>query len=155
MYTSDHGSHFRTRNSEYKRSCHEASIRIPLVASGPGLPGGRVIRDLVSLVDVSPTLLALAGISGPSCYDGRSLLPLIADKAEEWPDDVFVQIIESQVGRAVRTRRWKYGVDAPDRNGWKDPDATRYREQYLYDLESDPYEQHNLVREASTEPVRV
>jgi len=154
IYTSDHGSHFRTRNSEYKRSCHEASIRIPLVATGPGLPGGRVIRDLVSLVDVPPTLLALAGISGPSCYDGRSLLPLIADKAEEWPDDVFVQISESQVGRAVRTRRWKYAVDAPDRNGWTDPDATRYREQYLYDLESDPYEQHNLVREASTEPVR-
>ena len=29
LYTSDHGSHFRTRNSEYKRSCHEASVRVP------------------------------------------------------------------------------------------------------------------------------
>ena len=38
LYFSDHGTHFKTRNGEYKRSCHDASIRIPLIASGPGLP---------------------------------------------------------------------------------------------------------------------
>ena len=66
-------------------------------------------------------------------------------EADDWPDDVFVQISESQVGRAVRTHRWKYGVDAPDRDGRNDADALVYREQYLYDLEADPHEQHNLV----------
>ena len=36
MYTSDHGSHFKTRNAEYKRSCHEAAVRIPTAFQGPG-----------------------------------------------------------------------------------------------------------------------
>ena len=36
IYTSDHGSHFRTRNAEYKRSCHDGCLRIPMVACGPG-----------------------------------------------------------------------------------------------------------------------
>ncbi len=154
IYTSDHGSHFRTRNAEYKRSCHEASIRVPMVACGPGLPAGVVIEDLVSLVDLPPTVLSLAGTPVPEHYDGRSLVPLIAGTAVDWPDDVFVQISESQVGRAVRTARWKYGVTAPDGNGWNDASAMRYQEQYLYDLQADPYEQNNLVADPALASVR-
>lgn len=154
IYTSDHGSHFRTRNAEYKRSCHEASIRVPMVACGPGLPAGVVIEDLVSLVDLPPTVLSLAGARVPEHYDGRSLVPLIAGMAVDWPDDVFVQISESQVGRAVRTARWKYGVTAPDGNGWNDASAMRYQEQYLYDLQADPYEQNNLVADPALASVR-
>jgi arylsulfatase A-like enzyme len=60
---------------------------------------------------------------------------------------VFVQISESQVGRALRTRRWKYGVTAPDSNGRRDAGSDQYVEQYLYDLESDPHERENLVAE--------
>ncbi|HEU5087300.1 MAG TPA: hypothetical protein VFT99_07635, partial [Roseiflexaceae bacterium] len=64
---------------------------------------------------------------------------------DTWPDDVFVQISEAQVGRAIRTRRWKYCVDAPDRSGVRDPNSPTYAEQYLYDLEADPYELTNLI----------
>ncbi len=145
LFTSDHGSHFRTRNNEYKRSCHEAAIRIPMVGWGPGLSGGRVVDELVSLVDVPPTLLDAAGIAVPEAFHGRSLMPLARGERIDWRQDVFVQISESQVGRAVRTRRWKYGVDAPDRDGWNDIDSPTYVEQYLYDLEADPHEQVNLV----------
>src|SRR5690606_33352814 len=63
----------------------------------------------------------------------------------DWPEEVFIQISESQVGRAIRTRRWKYGVDAPDKHGWRDSGSDHYVEQYLYDLESDPYELQNLI----------
>ncbi|MGM0401476.1 MAG: sulfatase-like hydrolase/transferase [Chloroflexota bacterium] len=145
FYTSDHGSHFRTRNSEYKRSCHEASIHIPMIAWGPGFDRGSVVHDLVSLVDLPPTLLHVGGIQIPDEFHGRSLISLIEGKAEKWPEEVFVQISESQVGRAVRTKRWKYCVDAPDADGWDDPDSEVYEEQYLYDLEVDPHEQNNLV----------
>ena len=48
LFTSDHGCHFRTRNGEYKRSCHEASIRIPLVIKGADFNGGKVINELVN-----------------------------------------------------------------------------------------------------------
>jgi len=145
LYTTDHGSHFRTRNSEYKRSCHEASIRLPMVACGPGCQGGNVIDDLVSLVDVPPTLLEWAGIEAPAHYHGRSLQPLVDGTAVDWPEEVFVQISESQVGRAIRTKRWKYCIDAPDKNGGRDADSPRYVEQYLYDLDADPHERTNLV----------
>ena len=56
-----------------------------------------------------------------------------------------MQISEAQVGRAVRTHRWKYGVDAPDASGRDVAGADLYEEQYLYDLQVDPYELNNLV----------
>ena len=58
---------------------------------------------------------------------------------------MFVQISESQVGRALRTGRWKYGVHAPELDANRDMSAARYREEYLYDLHSDPYELRNLM----------
>jgi arylsulfatase A-like enzyme len=64
---------------------------------------------------------------------------------EEWPEEVLIQISETQVGRAVRTQQWKYGVVAPDRNGAKDIGSDQYVEAYLYDLQADPYELRNLV----------
>ena len=145
LYTTDHGNHFKTRNGEYKRSCHEASVRIPMALRGPGFNGGGRIKDLVSLVDMPPTLLDAAGLPIPKEMEGRSIL----DGRKDWPDDVFIQISESQVGRAIRTKRWKYSVCAADRDGWNDSNAPVYTEQFLYDLEHDPDEQVNLIGYAS------
>lgn len=144
LFTSDHGCHFRTRNSEYKRSCHESSIRVPLGIHGPGFEGGGSIRQLVSLVDVPPTLLDAAGIAVPAHMQGRSILPLLRGQATKWPEEIFVQISEAQVGRAIRTGRWKYSVTAPGKSG-KDMHSDEYVEDFLYDLHSDPYELRNLI----------
>jgi len=179
LFTSDHGCHFKTRNSEYKRSCHESSIRIPTAITGPGFFGGGHRRELISLVDLPPTLLDAAGIAVPAHMQGRSVLPLVGgvatrrgprDGAVEiqdrgrgrrrgrgrtkqdgdvpptgWPEEVFIQISEAQVGRCVRTHRWKYSVVAPDRNGNREPASERYVEEFLYDLDSDPHELDNRV----------
>ena len=145
MFTSDHGCHFKTRNGEYKRSCHEASVRVPTAFCGPGFDGGGQVQDLVSLIDLPPTLLDAAGIDIPKEMEGRSVLPLLSGECEDWPEEVFVQISEAQVGRAVRTQRWKYCVDAPDKSGGQDAGSDTYVEQYLYDLQSDPYELRNLI----------
>ncbi|MDA0710663.1 MAG: sulfatase-like hydrolase/transferase [bacterium] len=145
LYTSDHGCHFKTRNSEYKRSCHDSSIHVPTAFHGPGFQGGGHIRELVSLVDLPPTLLDAAGIAVPREMSGRSILPLTRGERADWPEEVFVQISEAQVGRAVRTHRWKYCVDAPDKKGGQHPGSDHYAEQYLYDLQADPYELRNLI----------
>jgi arylsulfatase A-like enzyme len=145
LFTSDHGTHFKTRNAEYKRSCHDGCTRIPMALTGPGFRGGGQIRELVSLVDLPPTLLDAAGLPVPASMQGRSLMPLLRRQPCDWPAEVFIQISESQVGRALRTARWKYAVYAPDKPGWQDAYAERYIEQFLYDLEADPYEQRNLV----------
>jgi len=149
LYTCDHGCHFKTRNSEYKRSCHESSVRIPMAATGPGFTGGGRVEKLVSLVDAAPTLLDAAGLEVPSTAQGRSLMPLVRGEKGDWPDEAFIQISEAQVGRAVRTRRWKYSVRAPGLLGWEKPGSDRYAEEFLYDLQSDPYELANLVGQES------
>jgi arylsulfatase A-like enzyme len=154
LYTSDHGSHFRTRNSEYKRSCHEASIHIPMIACGPGFEGGRVISDLVSLIDLPPTVVTAGGIEPPTSMRGRPLQALVDGTATEWRKEVFVQISESQVGRAIRTNRWKYGVTAPGKHGSQDADSDHYVEQYLYDLDVDPFERNNLVADPAYADLR-
>lgn len=145
LFTSDHGCHFKTRNSEYKRSCHESSIRVPTAIQGPGFDGGGRISQLVSLVDLSPTLLDAAGLDIPETMVGKSLLPLVNRETVNWQDDIFIQISESHVGRSIRTKRWKYSVVAPDKDGWDHSNSETYVEEFLYDLKADPYELHNLV----------
>jgi len=150
LFTSDHGNHFKTRNDEYKRSLHDASIRVPTVLTGPRFTGGGEVRQLVSLVDLPPTLLDAAGIAIPAELPGRSLLDLIERRGgDRWPEEVFIQISESEVGRAIRTARWKFGVVAPDSVPLDAPGSEMYRESELYDLMADPYELYNLIGEAS------
>ena len=144
-FASDHGNHFKTRNREYKRSPHESSIRVPVILQGPGFDGGGEVEELFSLVDLPPTLLDAADLPVPGEMQGRSALPLMRGEVERWPKEVFVQVSESQVGRALRTRRWKYGVVAPGKNGRRHPASDHYVEKYLYDLEADPYELENLA----------
>lgn len=145
IYTADHGSHFRTRNKEYKRSCHDGCTHIPLIIHGPGFNRRAVIKELVSLLDLPATILDCAGAQRPEGFRGRSVRALAAGEAAEWENAVFMQISESQVGRAVRTPKWKYSVRALDKDGWRDMDSDAYTEDFLYDLERDPHEQNNLV----------
>lgn len=149
LYTADHGNHFKTRNGEYKRSCHEASIRVPTALRGPGFDGGGALPELVSLVDLPPTLLDAAGLPVPPEMEGRSLLPLVQRRARDWPGEVLIQISETQTGRAVRTARWKYSVVCPEQDANGRPvvreSAETYADECLYDLLADPWEQTNLI----------
>ncbi len=160
VYASDHGSHFRTRNREYKRAPHDACLRIPMIACGPGFTGGKVVKELTSLIDIPPTFLTAGGIEPPGYMRGRPLQALVEETAAGWPQEIFAQISESQVGRCVRTHKWKYSVSAPpsacpgERPGWLHPGSGVYVEEFLYDLEADPHERDNLVREPSLAGVR-
>ena len=159
IYTSDHGSHFCTRNGEYKRSCHDGCIRVPMILHGPGFDGGEVRRDLVSLIDLPPTILNAAApptddrLCPQQTMRGRALQELVSDNAPDWPEEVFLQISEDHCGRAIRTQKWKYSVRAPEKTG-QDADSDIYVEDFLYDLEADPHERNNLVADPSLAPVR-
>ncbi len=145
LFTSDHGCHFKTRNDEYKRSCHDASIRVPTALHGANFTGGGRISQMVSLIDLPPTLLDVANIPIPDTMQGQSILPLVNRQMVDWQEEAFIQISESQVARAIRTPRWKYCVSAPDKDGWDDSASDLYIEAELYDLLADPYELHNLA----------
>ena len=113
-----------------------------------------MIKELVSLIDVPPTLLTCAGIEVPDYMRGRPVQQLLEGKVEDWPQEVFLQISESHVGRAIRTKRWKYSVKAVDKDGWNDMGSDVYMEDCLYDLEKDPYEKNNLVADPGYTKVR-
>jgi arylsulfatase A-like enzyme len=154
IYVSDHGSHFCTRNGEYKRSCHDSSIRIPLVINGPGFKGGKVVNDIASLIDTPATILKAAGVEVPQSYVGRALQDVVESCPADWRQEAFIQISESQVGRAIRTPRWTYSVAAPDRHGNRDAAAEVYVEEYLYDLKSDPHQRNNRVADPEYASIR-
>ena len=89
----------------------------------------------------------------PEEMQGRSILPLTRGETEGWPEEVFVQVSEAQVGRAVRTHRWKYGVAAPGGRSAQGAGSEEYIEESLYDLQADPYELANLIGRESHQEV--
>lgn len=148
-FTSDHACHFKTRNTEYKRSPHDSSIHIPLVTEGPGLNRGMQVSELVSQVDLAPTLLEAAHCAAPPSMQGHSILPLLDRRAGGWRNEVFFQMAEFVTGRGLRTPQYTYAVAAPKVPGWRSaPFADRYVEYALYDLYADPYQQVNLAGRA-------
>ena len=153
LYTSDHGSHFKTRNPEYKRTCHESASHTPLIIRGGGFEGGRKETRLSSLIDIPPTLLSLAGIEIPETYMGVDLTAQI-NHPEKRRDCVFMQISESQCGRAIRTDRYKYAIRGAGVTGYLHHSAKVYFEDYLYDLEKDPIEKYNLIKDPRYKNVR-
>ncbi len=146
IYTSDHGCHFKTRNGEYKRSCHDASIHTPLVFGGGAVNKKDTANSLVSLIDLPPTLLDLADIPVPEHFSGN-VLPVNKDNVPE-RDCIFVQISESHLGRSVRTKEWKYSAKAIG-TGMLRAAAVHYYDDFLYDLKNDPYEKNNLVGDSA------
>ena len=153
IYSSDHGSHFKTRNLEYKRSCHDSATHTPLIIKGGGFDGGKAENRLTSLIDLPPTFLSLAGIPIPPSYMGKDLCQM-QQTTQPLHDCVFMQISESQCGRAIRTDRFKYAVRTLAPTGYLKYNAGVYFEDYLYDLEKDPIERCNLIRDPRYSHVR-
>lgn len=149
MFTSDHSCHFKTRNTEYKRSPHESSIHIPLVIEGPGFDRGIEIHELVSQIDYAPTLLECASVPAPSAMHGRSFMPLLDRKPENWRNEVYFQMAEFVTGRGLRTPQHTYAAMAPKTADWKQArGAAEYVEYIAYDNFADPYQHTNLAGRA-------
>lgn len=147
IYTSDHGDHFGTRpGGGNKRGAYDDCAKVPLIAHHPSLASGGLVRnELVSNVDIMPTLLQIAGVDSPENLHGRSLLPLMRGAKVRWRDSVLIQNREA-VGkedkggcssRAVRAEEWKLIIR--DRLSIR---ATQLRE--MYDMKRDPQEKKSV-----------
>lgn len=147
IFTSDHGCHFRTRNTEYKCSAHESSIHVPLIIQGPGFDNHRKVPELVSMIDIFPSLLDYLGLPIPSTTQGRSFIPLLRDETSrnEWNNEVFIQISGSAVSRALRTPEWTYVALAPGVDFRRNPGSQRYRDYQLYNNRADPAQLVNFA----------
>ncbi|MEM7018971.1 MAG: sulfatase/phosphatase domain-containing protein, partial [Pseudomonadota bacterium] len=138
---------------EYKRSCHDACLRIPLVVRGAEFIGGQTITELATNLDLPATILRVAGLEVPEHYHSQALQDVLTGAVAR--EAIYVQISESQCGRAIRTPRWTYSVRAPGGHtrGFE-PFSDSYHERHLYDNQADPHQRNNLIREADFAEVR-
>lgn len=145
IYTSDHGCHFKTRNAEYKRSCHDASIHTPLIIKGKGFEAGKAENKMVSLIDLPPTMLHSADIYPPGSYQGEPI------QVKGDYGFAFIQISESQCGRAIRTKDYTYSVSSPKLFS---ANSKVYFEDYLYDNSKDKAQKNNLIKSKEYELIK-
>ena len=162
IFASDHGSHFMTRNrdghlngyDDYKRSCHDAALHVPLVIAGGPFRGGAAVEEIVSTASLPKTILALAGVDVGEAMIGEDLLDVVEKKNDNRPNEAFAQISESRVGRCLRTADYLYSVYAPGVNGGEEAAADVYADDFLYDMGRDPHQLNNVVADPAYAQVK-
>lgn len=137
IYLSDHGECLGSHGMFWKSNFYEESAHVPLIVSAPGrFAAGQRRSQVVSLLDIAPTLCDLGQAPHLPKKDGDSLLPLLA--GETWDrEDIAISILADIKGdlpsamiRLGRYKLFKYcTIDLP----------------LLFDLENDPRELHNLA----------
>jgi choline-sulfatase len=138
-FTADHGEMLGERGLWYKMSFFEPSVRVPLIVAAPGRLAARRVAEPVSLLDLAPTLLELAGHPDAAelaaGMDGSSLAPLLEGRAPSG-DGVVVSeyLAEGVTSPAVMIRRGAHKFVHCE----GDPDQ-------LFDLAEDPGELVNLA----------
>ena len=172
FFYSDHGDGL----PRAKRWVYDAGLRVPLVVRWPGrLPAGEVRDELVSFVDLAPTVLSVAGVRPPAGLQGRAFLGPYAEPAPPYVfaardrmDEAYDRV------RAARGVRFLYlRNDVPDQpyvlwvpyrnqmptmqallrlqaEGREDAVAgtwldARRASEELYDTDADPYQVRNLA----------
>jgi choline-sulfatase len=137
VYTADHGEMLGERGLWYKMTFFEWASRVPLLFHAPGRFAARREKRNVSLVDLLPSLLDLAGggrtVQPIDPLDGHSLAPLLSDAAAAWDDLVAAEYLaEGALAPLLMVKRGPHKLVV----GEGDPDQ-------LYDLASDPLELTN------------
>lgn len=147
----DHGFHLGDLGIWTKHTNYEQANRIPLLIVAPGVtqPGSST-KQLAESVDLFPTLAELAGLPAPTVpqpMDGVSLVPVLKNPAARVRDHAYHAYPKQQLGRAIRTERYRLVEWRPYNN----PTAPAIYELYelyeLYDYQTDPLETRNLAAE--------
>jgi len=159
-FISDNGPAFPS----CKTTLYDRGVGTPLMFRWPAVLTPARHDDLVSSVDLAPTMLDLAGLDPLPDAQGRSIAPLLLGEEGWEPAEALFSEMERHTGeipaRAIRTRQYKYIRNLTDKpwgsgsgGSWKDElalepeqtfDEPRPPEQ-LFDLDADPLERDNLV----------
>lgn len=143
MYMGDNGFQWGEHGLIDKRTAYEASMRVPLLGVCPKLwQANSTVPQVVANIDIGPTCLQAAGLETPAHMDGRSFLQLASGEMspDAWRQNLLYEYYweynypQTPTTFALRTQRYKF----IQYHGVWDIDE-------LYDMQSDPYEQHNLI----------
>jgi arylsulfatase A-like enzyme len=138
IYTADHGEMMGDHKMMYKNVFYRGSVRVPNIVRPPGGMKGKTVNGLAESIDLTATMLDLAGAHMPEC-EGRSLLPAI--KGEGKLRDVVHSELAGHQNKGnffvmAANERYRYTYDKENKLACE-----------LYDLEKDHDEMHNLVED--------
>ena len=172
VFTVDHGIPFPGS----KMSLYDPGIQVALLMRVPSIDTPKVFNEMISNVDVMPTLLDFLGVAVPENVQGRSFKGLITGQGYRARDVIFAEKTYHTYYdpmRCIRTGKWKLianfecvphqetsAFDGSNANGYEATvRALRRLQGYhkpleLYDLESDPWEQKNLAENPALATVR-
>lgn len=143
IYTGDNGFQFGEHGLIDKRVAYEESIRVPMLMQYPAaLEAGKKVEQLVSNIDLAPTLVEVAG-GEMTGIDGQSFWKLAQGEEIPWRNRLLYEYYwewnypQTPTTFAIRNERYKF----IRYHGIWDTDE-------LYDLQADPHEQHNLIPSA-------
>jgi arylsulfatase A-like enzyme len=142
LFVSDHGYHLGEHGGLWhKMSLFEQSARVPLVVAAPRRPAS-IVRGIVEMIDIYPTLTELCGLPIPGRLAGQSFVPLLDNQHAPGKQAAFTvvgrvgdgpnDLDPDRLSRSVRTPRWRY-------TEWHDGSRE------LYDHDNDPAEHVNLA----------
>ncbi len=136
VFTSDHGYHLGEHFMWGKVTLFEECARVPLVVRVPGVSKAGTRSDgLVETIDLFPTLAMLCDLAAPAYLQGQSYAELIQKPDGSGKPSAYTVVSRgTQLGRSIRTKRWRYAE-------WGEANAAE-----LYDLEKDPREYSNLAK---------
>ena len=140
VYTSDNGYSWGEHIRNGKRWATEENLRIPFLLRYPArlTAGGLRPDPMVLNIDLAPTLLDLAGLPVPESMQGRSILPVMENRAQDWRTSFLYEYFKDfpynvPAQNAVRTRQYLY----------VEYDGRRLPE--LYDIQRDPRTLQNII----------
>lgn len=143
---SDHGYNLGDKDRWFKFNHWRESAQVSMVVVDPDAPGGQTANQVVSLVDIFPTVLDLMGVNKPAnlALSGNSLLPIVEDVDINWYDP------DNGKGVALTTIFGSVSIRASV-PGKGDLRYTRYPDgtQELYKLTDDPNEHTNRLNYAT------
>ncbi len=139
IFMGDNGYFLGERQIAAKWLMYDNSIRVPLIIFDPRVKEHRDIDDMALNIDVTATIVDLAGIDVPVSYHGKSLVPIVRGEVDTLARDaVLIEHLSELPGippsEGVRTDEWKYlrYIDDPSI-------------EELYNLREDPKETTNLA----------
>jgi choline-sulfatase len=140
IYTSDHGEMMGEHRLMAKMVFYEPAVKVPLIVRPPKGTAGRVVREPVQLMDLAATFREIAGAGDIPLSAASSLVSTIAD--DKKPASLPVIASENFGFAMFLDDRHKLVVFEDDLSPVS-----------LFDMQQDPYEDHNLVKDSSSRPI--
>ncbi|HWG11833.1 MAG TPA: sulfatase [Streptosporangiaceae bacterium] len=151
IFSSDNGYHMgEYRLLPGKQTAYDTDIHVPLIVSGPGVPGGHAATQLASNIDLAPTLESLAGLPVASTVDGHSLADVWhGESPAGWRQAILIEHHGPDDTPGDPDAQNKQHADPPSYEAVRTAGALYVKysngDQEYYDTATDPYELHNLA----------